>query len=284
MLERRVDLRPEPALSRGGAPADVPEARACQDRREHSLRAGAHPRFHAKVVGISFAVGACMELFMVKTGFYEKVTAIEAERRGAVGTPGVGQVPSGETSRVNATPRAMDAMLREFGRRRTRRANRARSAPPPDVASTLGALGPDGLDLDEMITATETVTPNSIPHMPSVPTRRRRWTNLAEPPRGVAAWTSKRAPRASPRAPCAVLPGASRSVRCSRGMIASSITARRPAATRMSASSPYGVKSKSRSSRGRDRRHRDRGRDDQGARALASAERVALPRSSRRGR
>lgn len=45
------------------------------------------PAFYAKVVGISFAVGACMELFMVKTGFYEKVTAIEAERREALSEP-----------------------------------------------------------------------------------------------------------------------------------------------------------------------------------------------------
>ena len=28
-----------------------------------------------------FVVGACMELFMIHTGFYDKVTAIEAERR-----------------------------------------------------------------------------------------------------------------------------------------------------------------------------------------------------------
>lgn len=40
-----------------------------------------------KVAGISFVVGACMELFMIKTGFYEKVTAIEAERREALSEP-----------------------------------------------------------------------------------------------------------------------------------------------------------------------------------------------------
>ena len=39
------------------------------------------PAFYAKVVGISFAVGACMELFMVKTGFYAVATRKEAERR-----------------------------------------------------------------------------------------------------------------------------------------------------------------------------------------------------------
>lgn len=43
--------------------------------------------FYARVVGVSFAVGACMELFMIKTGFYEKVTAIEAERREALSEP-----------------------------------------------------------------------------------------------------------------------------------------------------------------------------------------------------
>lgn len=40
-----------------------------------------------KVAGFSFVVGACMELFMIKTGFYEKVTAIEAERREALSEP-----------------------------------------------------------------------------------------------------------------------------------------------------------------------------------------------------
>ncbi|EEH51980.1 uncharacterized protein MICPUCDRAFT_53429 [Micromonas pusilla CCMP1545] len=43
--------------------------------------------FYAKVVGISFATGACMELFMIKTGFYDKVTEIEAERRHALSEP-----------------------------------------------------------------------------------------------------------------------------------------------------------------------------------------------------
>ena len=45
------------------------------------------PAFYGKLIGISFGVGACMELFMVKTGFYEKVTAIEAERREAFAEP-----------------------------------------------------------------------------------------------------------------------------------------------------------------------------------------------------
>jgi|TARA_B110000977_G_scaffold136810_1_gene173747 hypothetical protein len=43
--------------------------------------------FYGKLIGVSFTVGACMELFMVKTGFYEKVTAIEAERREAFAEP-----------------------------------------------------------------------------------------------------------------------------------------------------------------------------------------------------
>ena len=43
--------------------------------------------FYARLVGISFTVGACMEGFMIKTGFYDKVTAIEAERREALSEP-----------------------------------------------------------------------------------------------------------------------------------------------------------------------------------------------------
>ena len=39
------------------------------------------PVFYAKVTAASFALGAAMELFMIKTGFYGKVTALEAERR-----------------------------------------------------------------------------------------------------------------------------------------------------------------------------------------------------------
>jgi hypothetical protein len=30
--------------------------------------------FYARVAGFSFAAGACMEGFMIKTGFYDKVT------------------------------------------------------------------------------------------------------------------------------------------------------------------------------------------------------------------
>ena len=59
-------------------------------RARTTARPAAHaltPAFYCKLIGISFGVGACMELFMVKTGFYEKVTAIEAERREAFAEP-----------------------------------------------------------------------------------------------------------------------------------------------------------------------------------------------------
>jgi len=44
---------------------------------------GAHKfnnAFYCKVAGLGFGVGACMELFMVKTGFYNTVTRVERER------------------------------------------------------------------------------------------------------------------------------------------------------------------------------------------------------------
>jgi len=37
--------------------------------------------FLLRLAAGSFAVGACMELFMIKTGFYDKVTVIESQRR-----------------------------------------------------------------------------------------------------------------------------------------------------------------------------------------------------------
>jgi hypothetical protein len=37
--------------------------------------------FYTKVAVASFALGGCMEMFMIKTGFYDKVLHIEAERR-----------------------------------------------------------------------------------------------------------------------------------------------------------------------------------------------------------
>jgi len=40
-----------------------------------------HPReFYWKVAGASFLVGAAIELFMIKTGFYNIVTRLESER------------------------------------------------------------------------------------------------------------------------------------------------------------------------------------------------------------
>jgi hypothetical protein len=43
--------------------------------------------FYAKLVGVSFTVGACMEGFMIKTGFFEKAKQLEAERREALAEP-----------------------------------------------------------------------------------------------------------------------------------------------------------------------------------------------------
>ena len=42
--------------------------------------------YYVPLSGVCFTVGACMELFMIKTGFYEKVVVIEAENR-AEGPP-----------------------------------------------------------------------------------------------------------------------------------------------------------------------------------------------------
>lgn len=36
--------------------------------------------FYWKLGAVSFVMGACMELFMIKTGFYDIVTKSEAER------------------------------------------------------------------------------------------------------------------------------------------------------------------------------------------------------------
>ncbi|KAL6783948.1 hypothetical protein ACKKBG_A04150 [Auxenochlorella protothecoides x Auxenochlorella symbiontica] len=38
------------------------------------------PRYYATVAGTCFLIGGCMEAFMIRTGFYERVTAIEAGR------------------------------------------------------------------------------------------------------------------------------------------------------------------------------------------------------------
>ena len=44
------------------------------------MRAGPQA-FYGKVCGGSFVVGAAMEYFMIRTGFYETVTVLEAESR-----------------------------------------------------------------------------------------------------------------------------------------------------------------------------------------------------------
>lgn len=44
-------------------------------------RTMSHPwQFYAKVAALCFATGGAMEMFMIKTGFYDKVTQIEASR------------------------------------------------------------------------------------------------------------------------------------------------------------------------------------------------------------
>ena len=77
----------EPALSRAARPPMSSRLARVRTAANTASAQALTPAFYAKVVGISFAVGACMELFMVKTGFYEKVTAIEAERREALSEP-----------------------------------------------------------------------------------------------------------------------------------------------------------------------------------------------------
>mmetsp|Transcript_5954 Transcript_5954/g.20522 ORF Transcript_5954/g.20522 Transcript_5954/m.20522 type:complete len:84 (+) Transcript_5954:170-421(+) len=37
-------------------------------------------KFYSKLIPLCFAVGAGMEFFMVKTGFYDKVTQLEADK------------------------------------------------------------------------------------------------------------------------------------------------------------------------------------------------------------
>eukprot|EP00884_Botryococcus_braunii_P017917 jgi/Botrbrau1/4809/Bobra.0325s0029.1 len=40
-----------------------------------------HPwNYYLKVAALGFTLGAAMELFMIKTGFYDTVTRLEAER------------------------------------------------------------------------------------------------------------------------------------------------------------------------------------------------------------
>ena len=42
------------------------------------------PSFYLKLAALGFTVGAAMEGFMIATGFYDKVTEIEAEQRAQV--------------------------------------------------------------------------------------------------------------------------------------------------------------------------------------------------------
>ena len=144
---------------------------------------------------------------------------------------------------MNATPRAMDAMLRELmaaGGPGARESGAVRA--PPDVASTLGALGPDGPDLDEIARAAGMDPAEMRGHA------QRLWKHmddLAErSPEEYRAFLDKQA-RAAGVDPAAVRAGGvgAAPIRPVPGGRApsSSCPARRPAATRMSASSPYGA-------------------------------------------
>merc|ERR1712094_59029 len=65
---------PESSRSRVAEPPAMSRSSAV---RELSLR---DYKFYAKLVPLCFAFGAGMEFFMVKTGFYDKVTQLEAEK------------------------------------------------------------------------------------------------------------------------------------------------------------------------------------------------------------
>ncbi|PIA61705.1 hypothetical protein AQUCO_00300914v1 [Aquilegia coerulea] len=43
--------------------------------------------WYVKIAVVSATIGASMELFMVKTGFYDKVTVLESEKRAWENTP-----------------------------------------------------------------------------------------------------------------------------------------------------------------------------------------------------
>ncbi|KAF5203191.1 Dna mismatch repair protein [Thalictrum thalictroides] len=43
--------------------------------------------WYVKIAVVSATIGASMELFMVKTGFYDKVTVLESEKRAWESTP-----------------------------------------------------------------------------------------------------------------------------------------------------------------------------------------------------
>merc|ERR1712087_369525 len=72
-------------MGQGGKPCLALPSRAEPSRamsrssavRELSLR---DYKFYAKLVPLCFAFGAGMEFFMVKTGFYDKVAQLEAEK------------------------------------------------------------------------------------------------------------------------------------------------------------------------------------------------------------
>lgn len=55
--------------------------------------------FYARVAVLSFAVGAGMEFFMIKSGFYATATELEAQRRSGNAPPPL--VGLGVPSRVN---------------------------------------------------------------------------------------------------------------------------------------------------------------------------------------
>ena len=55
--------------------------------------------FYARVAALSFAVGAGMELFMIKSGFYATATELESQRRSGNAPPPL--VGLGVPSRVN---------------------------------------------------------------------------------------------------------------------------------------------------------------------------------------
>ena len=43
--------------------------------------------FYARVAALSFALGGCMELFMIKSGFYKTATELEGQRRSGNAPP-----------------------------------------------------------------------------------------------------------------------------------------------------------------------------------------------------
>merc|ERR1711948_119059 len=66
-----------PTEHRASPVAEPPAMSRSSAVRELSLR---DYKFYAKLVPLCFAFGAGMEFFMVKTGFYDKVTQLEAEK------------------------------------------------------------------------------------------------------------------------------------------------------------------------------------------------------------